>query len=105
MRSLVPCPSCNRHVESDATACPFCRTALVPSHDPNVCQGPCSGYPSPRLGRVALLAVGTTLLCAACMRSAIIEYGPAIIPDGGEHTVDSGNRADAGADALADAKK
>jgi hypothetical protein len=31
MRSLVPCPSCWRHVESNETACPFCEAALVPS--------------------------------------------------------------------------
>ena len=30
MRSLIPCPSCQRHVESTETACPFCETALVP---------------------------------------------------------------------------
>ena len=79
MRSLVPCPCCQRHVKAGETACPFCRTALVASPDSNVCQGPCSGHAFPRLGRVALLAVGATLLCAECMRSTIVEYGVPII--------------------------
>jgi hypothetical protein len=105
MRSLIPCPSCQRHVESTDTACPFCETALVPSPDSSVCQGPCSGHASPRLGRVAMMAVGTTLLCAACTRSAVVEYGPAIILDAGGETADAGGQTDAAPDAVADAAK
>ena len=105
MRSLIPCPSCQRHLESHETACPFCETALVPSPDSNVCQGPCSGRTSPRLGRVAMMAVGTTLLCAACTRSVVVEYGPAMIPDAGGQTDDAGGQTDAGFDALPDAEK
>jgi hypothetical protein len=105
MRSLVPCPSCHRHVESGETACPFCREALVPSPDASVCQGPCSGHTSARLGRVAMMAAGATLLCASCMRSAIVEYGPAMIPDAGGQTVDAGGQTDAARDAPSDAKK
>lgn len=105
MRSLIPCPSCQRHVESTETACPFCETALVPSSDSSVCHGPCAGHKSPRLGRVAMMAVGTTLLCAACMRSAVVEYGPAIIPDSGGEAVDAGGQTDAVPDAAADAEK
>jgi len=99
MRSLIPCPSCHRHVESIETACPFCEATLVPSPDGRVCVGPCSGHPSPRLGRVAMMAVGTTLLCAACMRSPVVEYGPAIVPDAGDQTdaaADGGPDAGAG---------
>jgi hypothetical protein len=98
MRSLIPCPSCRRHVESSETACPFCEAALVPSPDASVCHGPCSGHTSPRLGRVAMMAVGTTLLCAACTRSAVVEYGPAII-------VDAGAQTDATPDGSPDAEK
>jgi hypothetical protein len=99
MRSLVPCPSCNRHVESDGPACPFCEAALVPAPSSGICQGPCSGHPSPRLGRAALMAAGTALFCASCMRSAVVEYGVAIIPDAGGQTVDAGGQIDAGPDA------
>lgn len=105
MRALVPCPSCHRHVESAETACPFCRGTLVPSLDASPCQGPCSGHASPQLGRVAMMAVGATLLCAACMRSVTVEYGPAIVLDAGGHTVDAGGQIDAAADALPDVEK
>ncbi len=95
MRSLVPCPSCNRHVESDEPACPFCEAALIPAPSSGICQGPCSGHPSPRLGRAALMAAGAALLCASCMRSGVVEYGVAIIPDGGGQNVDAGMQTDA----------
>lgn len=98
MRSLIPCPACRRHVESTETACPFCQAALVPSPDANVCHGPCSGHASPRLGRVAMMAVGTTLLCASCLRSGSAEYGTAII-------VDAGAQTDVAPDASPDAEK
>jgi len=52
-----------------------------------------------------MMAVGTTLLCAACMRSASVEYGPAIIIDAGTQTTDAGGQADAAPDALPDADK
>jgi hypothetical protein len=45
-----------------------------------------------------MMAVGTTLLCAACTRSAVIEYGPAII-------VDAGAQTDAAPDGSPDAEK
>jgi len=67
---------------------------LVPSADSNVCHGRCSGGTSPRLGRVAMMAVGTTLLCAACMRSAVAEYGPVIIVDASGEPVDAGGQPD-----------
>jgi hypothetical protein len=105
MRSLTPCPSCRRHVESGETACPFCAAALEPSPDARLCQGPCSGHASPRLGRVAMVAAGTTLLCAACTRTAIVHYGPAIIVDSGAETDDADGGADAGTDALPDAER
>jgi len=90
MRSLIPCPSCRRHVDSAETACPFCEAALVPTPDSSVCHGPCSGHPSPRLGRFAMMTMGTTLLCAACACSPVPLYGPAVIPDAGVDAVDAG---------------
>jgi hypothetical protein len=105
MRALILCPACHRHVESEETTCPFCQTALVPAPDSSVCQGPCSGHASPRLGRVAMMAAGAALLCAACGRSVTVEYGPAMIPDAGEQTGGEGGQTGAGFDALPDAKK
>jgi hypothetical protein len=96
MRSLVPCPSCHRHVESPETACPFCQEPLTPAPSAGVCQGPCSGHSMPRLGRAALMAAGAALLCAACQSSVVAAYGVAIIPDAGGQTADAaGQTADA----------
>src|ERR1051325_9388497 len=104
MRSLTPCPACHRHVESTESTCPFCEAALVPSPDPHVCQGPCSGHPSPRLGRLAMMAVGTTFLCCVDASSPVPLYGPAIIPDSGQ-PADGGTETDAAPDALPDTSK
>ena len=104
MRSLKPCPACRRHVDSAESACPFCEAALVPSPDSRVCQGPCSGHASPRLGRLAMMAVGTTFLCCVDSRSAIVEYGPAIIPDSGQ-SADGGAQTDAASDGSPDTAK
>jgi hypothetical protein len=52
-----------------------------------------------------MMAVGATLLCASCMRSAVVEYGPAIIPDAARPTVDAGAQPDGAFDALPDANK
>ena len=98
MSSLVLCSGCGRHVKSDDTACPFCQAALVPEAASVVCQGPCSGHRSPRLGRAALMAAGAALLCAACGRSTTAAYGVAIFPDGSGQTVDAGDQTDAGPD-------
>jgi hypothetical protein len=92
MRSLAPCPSCHRHVESEETACPFCQMALVPVKDSSVCQGPCSGHASPRLGRAAMMAVGAALLCASCLPSGTAAYGAAIVPDAGGQTGGAGGQ-------------
>jgi hypothetical protein len=120
MRSLVPCSSCNRHVEAAATACPFCGAALVPQPDTRVCSGPCAGHAHPRLGRAAMAAIGATLLCASCIRGSATEYGTAVVTGG--HSGDTsgqtggaggqvdgaaggagGQRTDASADASPDA--
>ena len=105
MGSLIPCPSCRRHVESSAAACPFCAAAIVASSGASPCQGPCSGHRSPRLGRVAMMAVGATLLCASCFRSAVAAYGVAIFVDSGTDTADAGAQIDAASDADTDAEK
>jgi hypothetical protein len=96
MRSLVPCSSCNRHVEAESTVCPFCGTSLTPRPDPRPCQGPCAGHAFPRLSRAALATIGATLLCASCLPSGTVEYGTAAIGTGGQTGNDSGQTGGAG---------
>jgi hypothetical protein len=98
MKSLALCPGCARHVNPDETVCPFCQATLISHPIANVCQGPCSGHRSPRLGRAALMAAGAALLCAAGGRSTTAAYGVAIFPDSGGQTVDAGGQTDAGPD-------
>jgi hypothetical protein len=104
MSSLIPCTTCNCHVKSDETRCPFCQAALVPRPSSKICQGPCSGHSAPRLGRVALMAAGAALLCAACQASTIAAYGTPPRFDAGNPTVDAGGQNDGATDA-GDAKK
>ena len=97
MSQLLPCPACQRHVESHETSCPFCAAALSPTP---ACAGGCSG--PPRLARAALLAAGAALLGAACQssRSAIVPYGIAPYPDAGaDSTPDDGAPTDGAPDA------
>ena len=110
MRALVPCASCDRHVESHETACPFCGSSLAARPDSHACSGPCSGHPSKRLSRKTLAAVGATLLCASCLVNSTAAYGGMIVEpvdaggnhsDGGQQPVDAAP-ADAG-DGAADA--
>jgi hypothetical protein len=98
MSSLVLCPGCGRHVKSDDRACPFCQAALVSEAASVVCQGPCSGHRSPRLGRAALMTAGAALLCAACGRSTFSAYGTSPAIDAGGQTADAGMQTDAGVD-------
>jgi hypothetical protein len=107
---LIPCPSCDRHVFADASACPFC-TARLESR-----EGPPRATASPgprRLGRAALLAAGAALVgAAACDSSIAPPYG--IPPDfdastdapsspGGKGGGAGGHGGVAGAPAEADA--
>ena len=113
MSALVPCPSCNRHVKSDETSCPFCQAAVAPVAA-KACTGRCASPSPARLVSAALVAAGAALLGAGCenSNSTIVPYG---IPphfdagtpaDGaGGQTVDAGGKTDGGLDALPDAKK
>jgi len=65
MSALNPCPSCNRHVRADETACPFCAAAL-----PSRASLPERVLPRGRLSRAALIAAGATLAgLSACSSS------------------------------------
>ena len=72
MSCLAPCPACNRHVDTDAAACPFCSAALPDSFRCQPGRKPLRG----RLSRAGLLAAGATLIGIgqACGGSA---YGTA----------------------------
>jgi hypothetical protein len=61
MTSLVPCPSCARHVRVEETRCPFCDGPL-PARAPVAARGPSAPG---RLSRAALFAAGATLAGAA----------------------------------------
>jgi hypothetical protein len=65
MSELSPCPSCNRHVRVEETACPFCNGAL-PARPRD--QMPATARP--RLSRAALFTAGATLLGAAACSSS-----------------------------------
>lgn len=65
MSALNPCPSCNRHVRAEETACPFCAAAL-----PSRASLPERVLPRGRLSRAALIAAGATLAgLSACSSS------------------------------------
>lgn len=62
---LIPCPSCNRHVFTNACVCPFCAATL------HVCGAARVASPNPRLSRAARLAAGAALAgVTACGGSA-----------------------------------
>ncbi len=92
MRALVPCSSCDRHVEANETACPFCGAALQARPDPRPCSGPCSGHAFPRMNRAALAAAGAALLCASCLGATSSSYGISV---GGPQPDAAGQQADA----------
>jgi hypothetical protein len=57
---LLPCPSCERHIRSDETACPFCTQPVA------FCtSGRCAEHGERALSRAAVLFLGATAL-AAC---------------------------------------
>jgi hypothetical protein len=58
MSCLAPCPACNRHVATDAAACPFCAATLPDSFRCEPTRQPRRG----RLSRAGLLAAGAALI-------------------------------------------
>jgi len=82
MSCLAPCPTCNRHVATDETTCPFCSAALPDSFR---CQPPRQRL-SGRLSRAGLLAAGAALLGggAACLGAT--HYGGSMPIDAGTDT-------------------
>lgn len=58
MTQLAPCPTCQRHVKIDETACPFCATPL------ELISTPARAMPAGWMGRAAVFAFG--IAASAC---------------------------------------
>ena len=60
--SLLPCPSCARHVRQSESGCPFCGASLALASEPS------RPMPTQRLGRAATFAFGAAMATsvAAC---------------------------------------
>jgi hypothetical protein len=98
MSDLVPCPTCRRHVASNATSCPFCEVVLAP---PRACAGGCSHSPAERLARAAVVAAGAALLGASSCQSTSVmaPYGtPPHLEAGADAPQDAGAPADGAPD-------
>lgn len=94
-RHLIACPSCNRHVFTDACVCPFCQAPLPEHH----CEVPASAASGGRLGRGArVIACASLIGAAGCLGAS--EYGVAVFVDAGHPVVDAG--ADSAVDQAAD---
>src|SRR5689334_17944269 len=60
-QSLVPCPSCSRHVLATEERCPFCRALLPDDLELRVIPGVAR-----RLSRAAAFMLGATLAVTSC---------------------------------------
>jgi len=76
--SLVPCPSCARHVRATERSCPFCRTALSASIASRVIPGA-----TQRLSRAAAFTFAASLAATGCSDdpapaadAAVVDTGP-----------------------------
>lgn len=58
---LAPCPSCQRHVRTDAPACPFCASALDDTFRGSARR---PALPAARLGRAAIFAFGSAAIAS-----------------------------------------
>ena len=85
---LFACPSCERHIRSDETACPFCSQAVA-----FTCAAPCAEAP-PGLSRAAVLFLGATALAGCGKESGggevVAVYGPAPVTTEVKQAIDAG---------------
>jgi hypothetical protein len=81
--SLVPCPSCARHVRATERACPFCRTALSASIASRVIPGA-----TQRLSRAAAFTFAASLAATGCSDDPAPAADAAVVDTGS--TTDSG---------------
>jgi hypothetical protein len=89
--SLLPCPSCARHVRRSESACPFCGNALALEPEAALSV-------VPRLGRAALFTFGAALATSACTGTGapVPLYGAPSIDSGAADAappIDAGNDA------------
>src|SRR5690242_13884330 len=90
MNHLTPCPSCNRHVRTSESACPFCSAAL------SLADVPAPVLPRARLGRAATFAFGATLIGAASLVGCGPDNGEGEEGGGGNAGASSGGSSSAG---------
>jgi hypothetical protein len=83
--SLVPCPSCARHVRASERACPFCRSML-----PSTLASKAIPGATQRLSRAAAFTFAATLAATGCSDD------PA--PPADAAVLDTGNPSDTGTD-------
>ena len=93
MSELIVCSGCQRHVQSNEAACPFCGASLSAA---SPCNGRCSGPTPARVAKAALVAAGAAILGTACN-----SWGPTP-PYGGVPTFDAGTQSHPDAEAPAD---
>ncbi len=90
--SLLPCPTCSRHVRRGDASCPFCASVL----DASFGRSQARPTPGPRLVRAATFALGTALaISTGCGAPATATGGPPVEDDdtnGGNTEVDAGPR-------------
>jgi hypothetical protein len=93
--SLVPCPSCARHVRATERACPFCRTALSAAIAAKAIPGSAQ-----RLSRAAAFTFAASLAATGCSSDATPAPDAAAVDSGAATdsgaTTDTGARADTG---------
>jgi hypothetical protein len=84
MSQLLPCPNCHRHVRVEDPRCPFCEATLP------VPRITASGreLPRGRVGRIAVLAAGATLMGAAASCDTASKRGDA--GTGGQSMIGTG---------------
>lgn len=78
MKSLVPCPSCQRHVRASEHACPFCQSAL-----PAALADGAIPAASQRMKRAAAFAFTATLALAGCGDSTTPAPADSAVNDNG----------------------
>lgn len=87
--TLLPCPSCARHVRASSTTCPFCATAIT-------LVAPTPRVITERLGRAALFTLGAAAIVTApgCIMASPAYGIPAY--DSGPVAQDAGTQPDSG---------
>ena len=89
--SLVPCPSCARHVRASERACPFCRSVL-----PSTLASKAIPGATQRLGRAAAFTFAATLAATGCSDDPAPPADAAALDTGS--ATDTGPSTDRGTD-------